>query len=1415
VFRVEENMSVPEDRPSPAVRRSGGRDNIAGTNLQHLITAWGLVLLMAEQLATPPFEWPATSVVTLIRAETEQPTDDVLIGNSEANFAFVQAKQRVTLSTVADSPLDKSVAQFCRQAWVGAQPSRYPWQRPYRPGHDHFVLATGAESPDTVTRHLRAVLQQVSSAGPAVPLSDRAFNANEQAALDTVITLIGRYWTTLAGRAPTEAELRELLQLIRVQVFDFTAGGSQLNEALSLLRTQILARPADAEAAWAGLVTFAATLGEHSGGLDQAGVRTEVRRLGFPLLEPPDYREDVERLRAFAVATEAKLAPLGRLDWEGRRINLDRAVTHAVVEAGQRGSMLVTGEPGAGKSGVILDAFRAVRASGGDPLLIAVDGIAAGSLDQLQHELSLSRPLIDVLRSWPEAGQRVLFLDAMDAARSDERIRTLRDLIEAIKLGAPEWHVVASMRQFDLRYSSRLQSLFHGPPPSKWSLPEFSHLTHIVVPPFTDEEWADLIHEIPAVEALAENGTDPLRTLLRSPFNLRLVTEILAASTESRQLNAIETQGQLLEAYWKARVTPTSRDPYAREDMLWHVVTAAVEHRSLKVLRRDLPTDHTSLQGLITDGVLTEWQPPGAARPDSAQITFTHHLLFDEAAARLVFTESELLPRLAQDRELSVVYRPSIERRLQMIWEAVSDHQTYWNLAVALKLTPGIPQITQALPLLVATQLATRIEDFMPLLHAVEGEHRAEAVWLLHILISSLMSRRVEVELNQGLWGELAERLSRLDDIQEVPNILRRLLQLLTRGSAVAERGSPDAATGRAARRYLAQSWNAPEPSGGAIGVGIDAVINTATTDLPATVALLSQAFEPARVDTQGYLLLPQLAQHGQRLFALSPDFALKLFETVFGWEETSEEKTVMSASTLIPLSSTRRQDYSMARYALGEVFPEFLAGAPEEATRALMHALTHSQQAKRRDLKLTTTKFQGVEVQVGEIREWDDETYFDSYSAEKLLLEDLRAFVLELGRAGNLVGWDRVLSVVAAHNRRPLVWRTVFKWAAELPTEFQRRLLPLLRSPVVLAGWTTRDTVGEFLQAGYARLTADERGAIEEAILRLPDHVEEPEDVMRQARDQLLGCLPEALVVRPETQNLIRELKEDGPLPLNMPIVQFGVWEHKSSTLISPPTLTSVLQEDLRLLHHFGNEFRNKAITAQAALSVQPSLKRVYQSRAGQWNSSDRDDLTLSMWDNCVQAAEITSRLVDDLPANDERLRLSREILLEAANDPLPEHAKSQFDEHGSWASPAPRVEAAIGLSHLLRVNPEDPTLRAAVTALIDDPAPEVRSQAAASARSWGWSAPDAYWQTLSAQLATETSQRVLTSWMVSTKSFVQSDPQRVFDAVQAVMARTSVASEKPGRHDQQVAQIAQLLAGTGFYAGHPPSGRSDRLER
>jgi hypothetical protein len=111
------------------------------------------------------------------------------------------------------------------------------------------------------------------------------------------------------------------------------------------------------------------------------------------------------------------------------------------------------------------DFVEAIAKRERDYVFLAVDHLEARSLGYVRSEIGLNNELIDILDNWPGLQPAFLVIDALDAARDDPAGRMVRDLIRGVVERDGRWHVVTSIRKFDLRYGEEIRQLFVGEPP--------------------------------------------------------------------------------------------------------------------------------------------------------------------------------------------------------------------------------------------------------------------------------------------------------------------------------------------------------------------------------------------------------------------------------------------------------------------------------------------------------------------------------------------------------------------------------------------------------------------------------------------------------------------------------------------------------------------------------------------------------------------------------------------------------------------------------------------------------------------------------------------------------------------------------------------------------------------------------------
>jgi hypothetical protein len=226
----------------------------------------------------------------------------------------------------------------------------------------------------------------------------------------------------------------------------------------------------------------------------------------------------------------------------------------------------------------------------------------------------------------------------------------------------------------------------------------------------------------------------------------------------------------------------------------------------------------------------------------------------------------------------------------------------------------------------VAAERARGAADLAPLLAALDAGSAAADNAAQHV-VGALMAFATPEDLvgESSPWPafavELAERLT-----PARAGLVRALVATLLDHRAVATPAAL-AAVGAAARELLRWAWDTGlDPFA---DFGIDAVRQTFATAPQESEALLRRVLDPARISERGYREMPRLTRNIEELLAHRPGFVADVYRAAFDHREPSEEKTPMGQSALVPMTSTKRQDFEMSHYALKQASPRSSSRRP------------------------------------------------------------------------------------------------------------------------------------------------------------------------------------------------------------------------------------------------------------------------------------------------------------------------------------------------------------------------------------------------------------------------------------------------------------------------------------------------------
>ncbi|MFD6347695.1 hypothetical protein ACFWF9_23645 [Streptomyces roseolus] len=1301
---------------------SGGSATAGGVDFQARVAAW----FAAQALAGPAAAGVSglyDSAVLNVSCETGAPVDDCRVRLADGVVLALQAKRSITLGTTAGSELGKTVAQFVEQhLWSGHE-------------HDRLVLVTSSDAASTITTDLASVLDCLREA-PDGSSPKSLFNAKQTKAHTTFVRHVEREWKkqTESSAGPTGEQLRALLAQCWVWVLDVEEGKAAEHNAVMLLRTTVVADVDRAGDAWNALLQVGVRLSKTKASIDVQGLQNELTRQRIGLATVRDYRADVDRLTAFTGQNLAQMnGELTAVPGPDGEITVRRAVADVVASRAEDDSCLVTGDPGTGKSAVLHALAGTWQAAGRPVLFVQVGSLASHSTGQLQGELNLDHPLLDVLGQWSPGEPGLLVLDALDAARGGAAEELWRVLIQQIRQHLPRWRVVASVRSWDLAHSARLSSLIAG--------------EAVVVGDWNDTEFAEITTAFPALAELDSSSAEQVQQLLRNPFHLRLAAQLLLQGAQPSELSSVDSRLDLLDRYWQQRVDGVS-DGGARSVVVAEWCRMAVSARQLAVSAQPLLAGSTGatevLQGLLSDRVLMPAgvSEIGVSRGVLGPVQFSHHVLFDYALAVAYFAvgDQQLAGRIGEDPDVLLFAHPSVDMYLELAWR--QSVPQFWHLGVKLA-AQSMPRMATAAVAAVAVRCCRSVDELEVLLkHLGAGSTEAQA--LVHaVAVAVSVGVKSGAVADLGVWCDFAERLSLHPDASA--GALLGLVLDLTPSSPEAS-----AARGRAARALLAYLWT--RPVGLQARLAMTAVIKTASSDLGETDRLLRQALQGEQLADRGHSDLFALADAVPDLLEHLPSLVTELYVGVFSYEEESTAPTQMGSGSVLTLVSTRQQDYGGVLYQLVESFPKVCR---RNVARAL-EILTRLSLAKATTAEDSSGTVAGREITIrsDSSRVWDQRSY-----QGRDLVSLLDAFEEAVAGSAEPSQLEQLLDAVAAAPQAASVWRRLLKAAARNP-DLAARLASLPVSAVqALNIPDLLKPLAVLVSVVYPTLTGQEADRFAAAVRALKDS--------RSSQD---GGTTSAWAVDPY-QRLVDALSpaESSALLEAMPFDagdDIDLAPASWSADAGPHAAEAGDEETERLIvqvEEFATTY-DATPSGEAITGVEPAVRELFGT-VGSLTAATHLRAELAL----AQAAERVTRPVH---APESSLTLAREILL-SMQPPQQENGK-QSERFNGIIPDEPCGPAARGLAQLSRLPGwYTPEVQAAITALAGHPVCWVRICVARGAGHVAQADPATAWSVLESFADRESDPRLLND-VLQMACLRLNDAERGLGLLDRVAART-----------------------------------------
>ena len=871
-----------------------------------------------------------------------------------------------------------------------------------------------------------------------------------------------------------------------------------------------------------------------------------------------------------------------------------------------RGNGVIIGSPGVGKTYLLNELRQSLKSDRMPYLLLSIDQLGDGTDETLRRELSYEGDLIDKLKSIPVSDKKaILLFDAFDAARNEQtRQHFLRMIQHAIR-DLKQWNVVVTVRTYDAKKSQELLDLFGDL--DKNDLTQYHSdgilCRHFTIPPLNKDEIRKALNQMQCPQSIYNSGSQDFKRLLANPFNLWLLEKILKTSQEVPDFSQIHSEVQLLGLFWQRRVEAVNNEAH-RLSVLTQIVRQMVKEHSLTVrldnidndLDLDKPARETAWNDLLSDEILAK------VSSTRQRIAFSHNILFDYAiSVLLIDDEPRQIERFVrEDPSRPLFLRPSFTYFFTRLWYEASENfwNAFWHVLpnneyVHLRL------FARLIPTSVIVNEARDIDQLKQLLDKLDnGEGVANEA--MTCLLQSLRTLQIE---RDTLWSNFFDQASahlHANFAWDLTTLTSEILERATKNQEIAV----ISACGRVGRRLLAWIWQERETSkddwynrlGGSWGVPL--VAKTYGTSVEESRTLLERVLELTQEDNFPINFLRWLTEHVDKIWVYDPEFAALIYRAVFTHYESSDEKRHMGGF-IVPIATTRRQDYGMCQYHLIKRFPDFLRAAPLLATRVVIHNLnffiigTHVLRFLREDVTfedlIEKFNFRGEHAYYAEDTShiWDEQRYTD----EPIEMADaLFKLIAELAMSEDPL-LDSLLDVFRENVWVAFFWKRLLKTASQFPEVFAPHLFELCIARPIQMGNDVLYELCAFLESAAVEFTPKQRLQIEKSILGLPVEDGENREFLERRRNRLLAQIPPDMLFTDAAKEIREEMERENSIPENQPPVRFSSWSERYTDEKwledqGVDTNTAENQELKRLfvpLDEFSSDWRNKNPTGES----------------------------------------------------------------------------------------------------------------------------------------------------------------------------------------------------------------------------------------
>lgn len=1377
--------------------KAGGRATEAGMSFQAAVGTWLAAHLITDMPVGSRFGLVADARPIELQFETGDALDDIVLRLTSGGAVHVQCKTRPGLETRPDSDLAKTIGQLVRFL-VDARALRNA-PDPIRVA---AVLAIADNAPRTLDS-LEEGCRAFDNGGGWSEVIDRVAE-NQRSALKIFADHARIAWRAATKSEARDQDLVDLARLFRVRRFGSDMTSGDWREASNLVGSRLFGREDAGGPPTSALLNTARQLIRSGATADRAGLIRTLRAAGHVDTRAPGFDEDIEALQRYSKDEYERLARHTRLPI-GDGIPLTRECLPSLNASVVSGSLLVIGEPGAGKTGALVALANQLAPRTAPFVFFSVERLVGlAKLSDFREELHLKNDLLDVLAAWPGVEPGVFIIDALDASRGGQSEALIASLIElAVARLGERWSIVASIRTFDLLNGRRFREVMRGEPPNPdFAEADLKQVRHFRIPRLSKPELSDLANAAPRLSQLVSTAPPKLRTLLTNIFNLSLAAELIESGVAPDSIRRLTTQSELIERYEDERL-PTQ--PLKRAAAA--AIEAMVQSRRLTVPQ--INVQHDGVDDVLQRGVLIR---------AGDLVAFAHHVLFDHIAGRFYLAWSDpqrLQQQVSGDSAIALLLGPALRFAMERIWKNDKPGRPEsWELLIRITAAPELDPIVTSVALRTIAERVETVPDVGRLITLVQSAPDVEMIGMMLSRLSRFVSMSIAERRSASTdaataWATLAEQAASRGE-RALSDGARFLLWALFEHADFSDLRFA-ATFGSAARAVLTLAWSLDPELPPLTAAAIRFVAKSFGSDPVASRALLRQILQEPRFTVHAHEEAPWLAEGIGGIIPHDPEFAAIIYATLFERSAPQEGTSWIGGhrSRILPLSSTRKQDYEHSRWHLTRALKPFLAAHPKAGVTAVIGTALGlaAQDSPRRRQKPKPLR---IEVGTRTLQVIDDLMSLQDWRQRARRAgdpeDDVLGTFVDFLRGADSTTFRTAIDVASNIETGAAIWARLLGVAAERLGIADDLLWPLVEQPkFVSVRGLARDAI-IYLAAVYPSASLDDRRRFETMALATDLFPEESaRKWWRSLLARLLSLVPETSLASGDMRNLRLELQGSGHLRGNPAFVsiQTGVSSADDITdrflardgvdLEREPDRSvraaSRALEDALKLGQMGDAAEDLAELWRLAQTLVETIDAAQDPQP-------HPETLHSSWGAVSNAVERIAKSAAYDPSGPRQPSLDAilDLIERLRGSPYPEPRDGQSDGMMAWGNWDVRVYAASSLMTLARrFANQRPEIIDRLEACLNDPTPTVRLQVAQSLNVLWDIARDRMW-TLATHVAKHEGDHGVLGFFISgpLQRFVGADVDRCERLLSTVLNRLperDVDAERRGRDNVEEA--------------------------